>query len=250
MRLPYHQQWGDVVSIYANCSLTNDSDRLIAMSGIAKSFQETNQDTYLAGLWKGVIFSDLTWKTNASEGAQVQRSESYAPTWSWASVVGGHITLCMMHSRHGGLPIPLIELVEARIVSEPPGGDNTGLLRSAELDIECMLYHYRWVRKTKKLAVFTDEARTKCYFDKEYRDQDLYIDTTNMVQKFQDMEQVEGVCLPLCGVHGAYGAGTNAFLMLEHVSGTIFKRVGTFQHGEMVKWIRQWSGSGTRITLV
>ncbi|RKL09170.1 hypothetical protein BFJ68_g9113 [Fusarium oxysporum] len=82
----YLTLWGDLVSIYANCALTNESDRLIAMSGIAKSFQEANKDTYLAGLWKKVIHSDLAWKTDASDGAKVFRSDSsYAPTWSWAS---------------------------------------------------------------------------------------------------------------------------------------------------------------------
>ncbi|KAK2934903.1 Heterokaryon incompatibility [Fusarium oxysporum f. sp. vasinfectum] len=93
----YLTLWGDVVSIYANCALTNKSDRLLAMSGIAKSFQEANQDTCLAGLWKKIIHSNLTWKTDASDGAKVFRSHSsYAPTWSWASVVGGHTTLSMI----------------------------------------------------------------------------------------------------------------------------------------------------------
>ncbi|EWZ36570.1 hypothetical protein FOZG_10563 [Fusarium oxysporum Fo47] len=70
----YLTLWGDLVSIYANCALTNESDRLIAMSGIAKSFQEANKDTYLAGLWKKVIHSDLAWKTDASDGAKVFRT--------------------------------------------------------------------------------------------------------------------------------------------------------------------------------
>ncbi|KAL5584371.1 hypothetical protein FOVSG1_013760 [Fusarium oxysporum f. sp. vasinfectum] len=127
----YFNLWGDVLSIYANCALTNELDRLIAMSGIAKTFQEANKDTYLAGLWKKVIHSDLTWKTDASGGAEVFRSDSsYAPTWSWASVVGG----------------------------QTQGGDPTGLLRSAELDIECMLYYYHWTSQSTTLAVFKDEA--------------------------------------------------------------------------------------------
>ncbi|KAK7418677.1 hypothetical protein QQZ08_011151 [Neonectria magnoliae] len=60
------------------------------MAGIAKTFREANGDTYLAGLWKRMIYSDLAWTTNASDGAQLRRSESYAPTWSWASVAGGY----------------------------------------------------------------------------------------------------------------------------------------------------------------
>lgn len=136
----YLRLWGDLVSIYANCALTNESDRLIAMSGIAKTFQDATKDTYLAGLWKKFIHSDLTWKADAGDGAEVLRSDSYAPTWSWASVVGGHTSLSMVYQKYGRTPISLINLVAERIVSEPPGGDPKGLLRSAELDIECMLY--------------------------------------------------------------------------------------------------------------
>ncbi|KAH7204660.1 heterokaryon incompatibility protein-domain-containing protein [Fusarium oxysporum] len=222
----YLNLWGDVVSIYANCALTNESDRLIAMSGIAKTFQEANKDTYLAGLWKKVIHSDLTWKTDASGGAEVFRGDS------------------------SGIPVSLISLAAKRIVSEPPGVDSTGLLRSSELDIECMLYYYRWMSQSTTLAVFKDEVRHDCYFRKEFGSQHLHLDTADMVRKFKEMAEVEGVCVPLCGGYGGYGGGTNVFIMLEHVSGTTFRRIGTFEHGEIGRWISEWYGSGTRITLV
>ncbi|KAF4439777.1 hypothetical protein FACUT_3897 [Fusarium acutatum] len=188
----YHTLWGSLVSIYANCALTKESDRLIAMSGIAKRFQEANKDTYLAGLWKGVIHSDLTWKTNANEGAEVIRNESYAPTWSWASVVGGHTTLSALHQRYGGLPKPLVNLIAERIIAEPPGGDPTGLLRSAELDIECMLFYYRWTGPSATLAVYKDDSRSNCYFEEEFSSKSLQLDTTDLVRKFKEMGQVDG----------------------------------------------------------
>ncbi|KAH7480645.1 hypothetical protein FOMA001_g8828 [Fusarium oxysporum f. sp. matthiolae] len=167
------------------------------MSGIAKSFQEANKDTYLAGLWKKVIHSDLAWKTDASDGAKVFRSDSScAPTWSWASVVGGHTTLNTVYQKYRGIPVSLINLVAERIVSEPPGSDPTGLLRSAELDIECMLYYYRWTSQSTALAVFKDETRHDCYFRKEFGSQHLHLDTANMVRKFKEMAEVEGVSVP------------------------------------------------------
>ncbi|EWZ90771.1 hypothetical protein FOWG_08345 [Fusarium oxysporum f. sp. lycopersici MN25] len=113
------------------------------MSGITKRFQEANQDTYLAGLWKKVLHSDLTWKTNASEGAEVVCNESYTPTWSWVSVLGGCATLRALRERYDGLPKPLVRLVDERIIAEPPRGDPTWLLRLAELGIDCMLFCYR-----------------------------------------------------------------------------------------------------------
>ncbi|KAF5975539.1 hypothetical protein FBULB1_7319 [Fusarium bulbicola] len=227
----YHTLWGSLVSIYANCALTKESDRLIAMSGIAKRFQEASKDTYLAGLWKEVIHSDLTWKTNAIEGAEVVRNESYAPTWSWASVVGGHTTLSALHQRYSGLPQPLVTLVEDRIITEPPGGDPTGLLRSAELDIECMLFYYRWTGPSTTLAVYKDDIRSDCYFEEDFSSQSLQLDTTDLVRKFKELEQVEGVCVPLCAGYYGYGGGRNVFMMLDLVSGTTFRRIGTFEHG-------------------
>ncbi|KAG4287357.1 hypothetical protein FPRO06_05009 [Fusarium proliferatum] len=192
-RKTYHTLWGNLVSIYANCALTKESDRLIAMSGIAN---EANKDTYLAGLWKEAIHSDLTWRKNASEGAEVVRNGSYAPTWSWASVVGGHTTLSALHQRYSGLPKPLVKLVEERIVGESPGGDSTGLLRSAELDIECRLFYYCWTALSTTLTVYKDEIRSDCYFEEKFSSRNLQLDTTDLVRKFKEMEKVEGACVP------------------------------------------------------
>ncbi|KAF4495775.1 hypothetical protein FAGAP_8105 [Fusarium agapanthi] len=150
------------------------------MSGIAGRFREASKDLYLAGLRKGVIHFDLTWKTNASEGAEVIRNESYAPTWSWASVIGGHTTLSALHQWYSGLPQPLVNLVEERIIAEPPGGDPTGLLRSAELDIECMLFYYRWTGPSTTLAVYKDDIRSDCYFEEDFGSQSLQLDTTDL----------------------------------------------------------------------
>lgn len=246
----FRAQWGNVVSLYANCALTKESDRLIAMSGIAKTFQDANKDTYLAGLWKKGIHVDLTWTTNASDGAEVRRSECYFPTWSWASVVGGYKRLSILPDKYSSFPIPLLKIVEERIVTEPQEGDPTGLLLSAELDIECMLYYYRWTTDSSELAVYSDEAMTQCYFVKETRVHPLRLDTKHIVQRFAVAEQMEGICVPLCGAYQGYGGGYNIYLMLEHDSGSRFRRVGVFQGGEIGKWIDSWPGEGTRITLV
>ncbi|KAF5984267.1 hypothetical protein FCOIX_2770 [Fusarium coicis] len=165
------------------------------MSGIAKTFQEITKDTYLAGLWKKVIHSDLTWKTNAGDGTEVLRSDSYAPTWSWASVVGGHTSLSLVYQKYGGVPISLINPVAERIVSEPPGGDPTGLLRSAELDIECMLYYYRWISQSSTIAVFKDETKLKLYFDMQFISDYLLLDIADTVRKFKQMPEVEGTAI-------------------------------------------------------
>ncbi|TRX90096.1 hypothetical protein FHL15_009015 [Xylaria flabelliformis] len=92
----FHQQWGHIVSTYMSCNLTKPSDRFLAMSGIAKSIQETGGDTHIAGLWKNIFHVDLAWESSVSPSAKAKRvNDFYAPTWSWASIVGGDVRLVL-----------------------------------------------------------------------------------------------------------------------------------------------------------
>ena len=180
------------------------------------------------------------------EGIQARCSESYAPSWSWASVVGGQLQLSIPHERWGELPSALIRLVDARIVPEPAGGDPTGLLRSAELDIECMLFYYRWVGQTKKLVVYSDEGGTR-YFDTT---SDLRLDTSDLVERFAQMDEIRGVCVPICGAYLGYGGGENEYLVLEHEASNKFRRIGMMSAGGIGNWIRCLSKESSRITLI
>jgi len=248
----YHEHWGDVVSIYVACNLTKESDRSIAMSGIAKTFQKVNGDDYLAGLWKRMIYTDLGWKSRASKGIQAHLSESYAPSWSWMSIVGGQVQLRIPRGRYGGtLPRSLIKLVEARIIPLFPGGDLTGLLHSAELDIKCLLYYWRWEgesdpQQERKLHIYRDEGRT----DLSFETSDIYLDTTALVERFSESLEITGVCVPINGVYGGYGGGSNDYLVLEHEIGVRYRRIGMVNGGSIGNWVGGFSGDGSLITLV
>ncbi|KAI1390228.1 ER membrane protein SH3-domain-containing protein [Hypoxylon trugodes] len=193
----HYQHWYDMASTYASCGLTKESDRLIAMSGIAKTFQEVSGDKYLAGLWERKIDTELTWITKAGEGAQVRRSESYAPSWSWVSVTGGGVEIKIP----GEVAIntkPLFKLVDMRIVTEPPGGDTTGLLRSAELHIEGAVYPFNWEGQSKKLRLsIIGEDKTRFYYPLDDKNNNLILDTSDLVKKFAEGDDVEGVCVPI-----------------------------------------------------
>jgi hypothetical protein len=256
----HHTHWGAIVGLYVGCVLTKESDRFLAMSGIAKAFREVNGDEYLAGLWKRMIYTDLLWHSQASAGVHARRStELYAPSWSWASVVGGHVQLGVPHTKFGSLPVPLVRLAEARVVPEPPGGDATGLLRSAELEIECVPYYYSWDGRQKNLAVFRDEARTECYFRQTDGPasgpgsrSDLRLDTSELVERFAAADEAHAVCVPIYGAYAGYGGGSNEYLMLERDSGCRFKRIGLLRAGGIGKWISGWPEDCPRhvITLI
>lgn len=71
------------------CKLTRESDRLIAISGLAHLLQPLLDCRYLAGLWEDNLVVQLMWR-NVSESS---RPKTYqAPSWSWASRSGSIIS--------------------------------------------------------------------------------------------------------------------------------------------------------------
>lgn len=83
--------WSGLLSEYTNCLLTQNSEKLIAVSAIARFFQPTLNDEYVAGLWKRHIGQHLLWKLRTPQKvtALLTTSETHRPpSWSWASVIG------------------------------------------------------------------------------------------------------------------------------------------------------------------
>lgn len=77
--------WHDLLWNYGKRKLTKASDKLPAISGVARLISERlGDDDYLAGLWRNSLIEDLLW-----QGLKVHRVAEYrAPSWSWASVDG------------------------------------------------------------------------------------------------------------------------------------------------------------------
>jgi hypothetical protein len=88
------EHWSEIVYGYSGTNLTFDSDKLIALSGVAKVVQQELNDDYLAGLWKEGIIFQLAW-LGLSDKKQIgnkpvsSRPKTYtAPSWSWAALNG------------------------------------------------------------------------------------------------------------------------------------------------------------------
>jgi hypothetical protein len=84
--------WSSVVRAYSETQLTFNSDKAIALSGIAKVMRDTFKDEYVAGLWRRCLEAQLLWSVDHTSQADFRpstRSFPYrAPTWSWLSVDG------------------------------------------------------------------------------------------------------------------------------------------------------------------
>jgi len=94
--LDYYHAWMNIVSVYSECVLTYHTDRLIAISGVARLIRAGigQGEEYVAGLWKNYLPFHLVWDvTGQREDYQLRPYR--APSWSWASVEGrvyNHLT--------------------------------------------------------------------------------------------------------------------------------------------------------------
>ncbi|KIN08982.1 hypothetical protein OIDMADRAFT_110378, partial [Oidiodendron maius Zn] len=85
--------WYQTMEIYSYRIFTHESDRLIALAGLASKFQ-TSGDLFLYGLWKSDLAHGLAWRLSAEnkETATDISLTSPIPSWSWASCPGKLIT--------------------------------------------------------------------------------------------------------------------------------------------------------------
>jgi hypothetical protein len=84
--------WANVVKEYSQTALTRPTDKLIAISGIAKSFADITGQKYVAGMWHESLEYALMWKNSNFARYKVDDplfsspTTWCAPSWSWASV--------------------------------------------------------------------------------------------------------------------------------------------------------------------
>jgi hypothetical protein len=98
-------RWQRLVMEYSTRKLTRDTDKLPALSGLARLVANKTNDAYVAGLWKSNLLHELYWNVMAyepthmcddpehdaamprpSRSAVVYPTEYRAPSWSWASI--------------------------------------------------------------------------------------------------------------------------------------------------------------------
>lgn len=91
--------WEHIIQDYMSRGLTNESDRLIAIFGVAEAMRKHTSDEYLAGLWRSLLPYGLLWHVRHYEDGDGRESNGdvlspppyrsqkpIAPSWSYASV--------------------------------------------------------------------------------------------------------------------------------------------------------------------
>jgi hypothetical protein len=184
----YLRIWAGVVVDYSRTSLTNPTDKLIAISGIAKSFADVTGQRYVAGMWRENLEHALLW--NASNRAKFnveyrpcshsQPTTWRAPSWSWASV-DGPVDFSDSSSDHLLISVQDVVLIHAT-------EDKMGLLTGGWLDLRGALKPMRVSYDRDTQSVFgkwtitglgmTDEALPRnsisLYLNSRYPDPSVF----------------------------------------------------------------------------
>ncbi|KAI4192532.1 MAG: hypothetical protein LQ350_008632 [Teloschistes chrysophthalmus] len=83
-----HDLWEDLCQMYSEKDLTYHRDKLVALSGLAKEFQNLlPEDKYIAGMWGLTMPQSLFWEIPERYGPEpVSRLDDVAPSCSWAFI--------------------------------------------------------------------------------------------------------------------------------------------------------------------
>jgi hypothetical protein len=137
------EHWQIVVERYSKTQLTKPEDKVIALSGYARMKSEELPETcsYLAGMWRYYLESQLLWRvnpvfTNGKFEYPSKRPDNYrAPTWSWAAVDAPQGITCgeITNKLH-------IKVANHTIELEMPG-NKFGLVKGGQLELLGLLKH-------------------------------------------------------------------------------------------------------------
>lgn len=117
---------------YSRSALSRESDKLVALCGIAKYVSQVTGDELIAGLWKSRMIEELCWfkRLFPSEDPPTQPTTWRAPTWSWAASNNKTwiSTLSKLHRKHQNRWFDT-ELIDINVETKLSGELTHGSLR-------------------------------------------------------------------------------------------------------------------------
>lgn len=131
-------QWYEIVAEYTNWGLTFDSDKLPAISGIAKAFKSQIESMYIAGIWQEDFIAGLHWfVTDPSNFIS-----HTLPSWAWASL-NGHVRFARYAKEPREIYEGCCKVIDMTYqhVGLNPYGDNTGAQLRIQGQLIQVTYH-------------------------------------------------------------------------------------------------------------
>lgn len=140
-QLRLHQRWFELVAMYTSGHLTQPTDRLIGISGIAKAIQGDKKGMdYVGGLWRHHLLFDLLWCLGESPKP---RPKTYrAPSWSWVAVDGSVSQRLLPFTTINEEKVckveHIAEVIDVAVTkSGQPATSADGLIDDGHLDLQC-----------------------------------------------------------------------------------------------------------------
>jgi hypothetical protein len=76
-------EWLDLVEMYSRSNVTKNTDKLMAISGMARKIFTRSKRTWCAGIWEDHLCASLLWFPTRDD--LDSPTKSHAPSWSWVS---------------------------------------------------------------------------------------------------------------------------------------------------------------------
>ena len=224
-RFKCFEYWTSLVQTYSETNLTNTTDRLPALSGLASDFQRVTKARYLAGIWREDMPRALAWYVPFFNAVGVppliSASDYIAPSWSWASAKLGVLFV------NGGYENQFycgLDIIDAG--QDLTGLDSFGGVKGGYLDVLGSV-QTRLVQQLPDLIV--PERRT------------LYLQSCNSQDSIlatyapDDVSKVIGPKFKVLMVYlGRYSTGQVVAIAIEPVDGqnNTYRRIGLAYTGE------------------
>ncbi|CAG8983181.1 hypothetical protein HYALB_00004008 [Hymenoscyphus albidus] len=180
-------QWQSMVVGYSSLELSYASDKLPALSGLAKQMHSKRPDeNYCAGLWSGSLYTDLLWVVLMSHRDYGDNVDDYshqvpayrAPSWSWASTDGKIRYPQVWLNMHVTHTLFTIDNVDIRLATQ----DATGQVKNGSLTITGPIFEVHMIDLNptsgkKAFLIVGSENRTLELIRYESNDDKLYFDS-------------------------------------------------------------------------
>ena len=252
-----HELWGDLCEMYSEKKLSKPTDKLVAISGLAKEFQKLlPDDIYLSGMWWSTFPLCLRWK---SRGRPIQEDLLEAPSWSWTSIEGevklntrvfpqsssspqstsDHSDSEWSGSEPSNLERPQYYRKAIDIQSGPLSkglldGRQTnelvisGFLRRITLVISGTLKMVKYWNKKKLISMMNEKSTNLFLHDGNQQYEHEAADVKSDLDTGEICETVDGYILFIGAYHGEKRAETDGLLLEKHsTEPNTFRRKGT-----------------------
>jgi hypothetical protein len=161
--------WEEIVGDYSRTNVTYSTDRLVALSGLARAIQLQTGDDYIAGLWRSSFLRDLCWEIEnlkSSSDISLDTVQYRAPTWSWASL---NVPVKFQSGRYPGInfyilgyPAATIKIIRVDMVFS--SNDPLGAVDHASIRIctNFLIHLELIVGKDGSRKLASEEAEEEC----------------------------------------------------------------------------------------